>query len=252
MLEVARLCGIVYEGVSTGGSTKTLVDSQNIFKPEEYMNGTIWILSGTYDGACKEIIQSAENTITWNAALAGAIVSGVEYALATRKFSRQQLKQAVNWALRRIEIPAKDDSLAVSNADEYDLPEGVSNVKNIYVATGAGNPYGWLENNNWKEIAGKIVFFYGRQPSDTGKAIRIAYMKKHGALAEDGELDSQINEDLLFWMAAQYLWRQTIGTKGKDDPEAYDFFNEASQNVLNEAASSKTIRIKKSTGHTGF
>ena len=117
------------------------------------------------------------------------------------------------------------------------------------MASETTNPYGWIESNSWQEIAGKLIFQPGKEPTDTGKIIRLVYLGKHDAIDETGSnnsFDESINEDYVLWTAAKQLWRTRIVAVGKDDPQAYDFFNEAIQESANEAASGKSIKIHKS------
>lgn len=255
MLELAKMTGMVMEGVSTGGSTTTLVDSEVEFPMEKFTGGTIWILSGTYIDSCMPVIESASKKFTWATALAGAVLTGTSYAVAQKTFSKQLLMQAINFVLGRVDIIKIDDTTVVASADEYTLPTGVKNVKRVYVASEASNPYGWIEDFSWQEVAGKLIFQSGKEPTDTGKIIRLVYLGKHGAITETGAtnaFDATINEDYVLWSAAKHLWRTRIETMGKDDPQAFDFFNEAIQESANQAAVGKSIKIHKAIRGSGF
>lgn len=254
-LVLAKLCGIVYEGIATGGNTLTLADSEHSMTSEKFAGGTIWILSGTYDGSCMVITQSANRTFTWETALAGDIITGVYYAVSLNKFTKQALKQAINFVLGRTDIVKIDDTTVITDTDEYTLPSGVNNIKKVFIASETSAPWGWVENNYWREIAGKLIFSAGNVPSDTGKIIRLVYKGKHGAIDETGDnstLDDSLNEEYILWSAAKHLWRTRITLMGKDDPLAFDFFNEAIQEAANEAAKGKSINITKAVRHTGF
>ncbi len=228
MLEAARIMGVVREGTATGGSTTTLVDSSMTEPAGYFMNGTIWVLSGTYDGACQVVSMHNEGTITLTTALAGAIIAGIEYAVATSEYPKYKLKQAVLSALRFAPVLKTYDTLTVTaNTQEYSLGAGISNAKRVEVDTSASVPYGFVPNHFWKEWNGKIIFDSGKEPTDAGKIIRVWYEAEHGDIAETASILTGIDMNWLKWASAAFLYRDQIKKIQKDNPTNIDMLNEA-------------------------
>lgn len=233
MLETARLMGTVRDGVATGGSTTTLVDTA-MDEPSDYFSkGTVWILSGTYAGVCNVVKTHGENTFTWETVLAGAIVAGVSYAVATPEYPKWKLKQAVLKVLRFDPILKIDDTATVTvNTLTYALPSGVSRVAHVEVATDPSSPYNFQPNYNWREENGMIIFDPGKEPTIAGHIIRIWYIGEHGEIAESESILPSVDIDWLCWKSVEYLYRDAMTRINKDNPTDIDLLNEAKQNVM--------------------
>lgn len=228
MLETARIMGVVKEGTATGGSTTTLIDTSLDDPAEYFTKGTIWILSGTYSGACDVVKMFNEGTFTLTTTLAGAIAAGVSYATADSEYPKYKLKQAVLSVLRNAPILKTNDTLTITaDTEEYSLPSGVFNVKRVDVATSSTSPYKFVPNLFWKEWNGKIIFAGGKEPSGTGNIIRLWYEGAHGEIAESGSILSSIDINWLKWAAAAFLYRDLIKKIQKDNPTDIDLLNEA-------------------------
>jgi hypothetical protein len=110
-LELARILGTVREGVATGGSTTTIVDTVARTEDDDAFNGgTAWI---TYDaggaGAAPQgeyqIVSdftASSDTIT-TAAFSAAIASGDRYAVAGLRYPLDLLIQKINESFGVIE-----------------------------------------------------------------------------------------------------------------------------------------------------
>jgi hypothetical protein len=218
MLEAARFVGIVHEGTATGGSTTTLVDTALSFGSGYFNGGTLWVLSGDNAGVCTPVVsQHANGTITISTQ-ASACDSGNRYALATDKFTKAMLQQAVNYVLRRLDVT--DIDTAHSASDGVATLSGISNVRRVYTVDGDSK----IRNFHWKEIDGKIVF----DDSSLAETLEIWYVKSHGELSSDsGEIADDVHLDCLIASAAVYLWRNYLQKHKKDDPTALDMLNEA-------------------------
>lgn len=245
MLETARIMGIVREGVATDGSPTTLIDTAMDEQSDYFSKGTVWILSGTYSGACNVVETHGENTLAWATSLAGAIVPGVSYAVATPEYPKWKLKQAVLHVLRFDPILKTNDALTVSeNTLEYSLPSGISNIAHIEIATDDTSPYCFQPNYNWREVNGKLVFDSGKEPSEAGRIIRIYYIGAHGEIAESGSLLSSVDMEWLVWKAAEFLYRDSMTKFNKDNPTDIDLLNEAKQNAMLAARNAKRCFIR--------
>jgi hypothetical protein len=81
ILSLARkVCAPVREGIATGGSMKTLVDSELEFGGGQYEGGTLWILSGAYSGATRVIRRHNGDTFTFDPFASPICVPQVETA----------------------------------------------------------------------------------------------------------------------------------------------------------------------------
>jgi hypothetical protein len=260
MLEVARMMGTVKTGTATGGTVNSLVDENSELVPGKYNGGTLWMLSGDNVDLCEIIKDSANMTFTLDDNLALPIEAGDMYAVALPKFSKMDLKQAINFVLAHTQIIRVNLALSVANSDTYNLPSGVKNVKKLFIAGNTSDPYQWQENHYWDEINGQLVFLPGKYPTDIGKPMKLVYMGNHGEiyeLADDpaqqsNEIDASLNQDYILWSAVVFLWRMQVQKMGKDDPYAIDFLNEAKAEMDREKALGKSVTITKSVRYTGF
>jgi hypothetical protein len=234
MLDVARLMGTVREGTATDGSETTLIDTL-LDEPADYFTkGTLWILTGDNEGLCTIVKTFAENTITIDSGLVAVddldveipIAAGDEYAVATPEFPKHKLKQAALSALKHNPILLTDDNLVVTaNTKEYTLPDGVSNIRRVEVATEASAPYSFTPNMSWREWNGKLIF--DNEPTDTGKIIRLWYEGFHGVIDEDEEILSSADVEWVKWSSVAFLYRDLITRINKDNPTDLDLLNEA-------------------------
>ena len=226
MLDVARLMGTVREGTATDGSETTLIDTL-LDEPADYFTkGTLWLLSGDNAGLCAVVNTFSENTISLADTLTAAIAAGNEYAVATPEFPKHKLKQAVLSALKHNPVLLTDDNLIVTaNTKEYELPEGVSDIRRVEVATEASAPYSFTPNMTWREWDRKLVF--DKEPTDTGKIIRLWYEGAHGEIAENADILPSVDVEWLKWMAVVFLYRDMITRINKDNPTDLDLLNEA-------------------------
>lgn len=214
MLEVAKLVTPVFEGVATGGSTTTLIDTGLSMPAGHYNNGTVWMTSGTNSGDVIVIKTHGNNTLTLNETLTAAIVATDKYAVCDQTFSKPKLKQAVKMVLSGLEIPTKNTSHTASSGSI--TLSSISNVKRVLLDD--------VENYHWKEVGGKILF---DDPDAESTDVDIYYMAAHSDLDDGGTVDAQVNLEWLKWAAAVNLWRSYLQEHHNDDPMATGFLNEA-------------------------
>lgn len=130
---VARELGLTQEGVATGGSTTSLVDTVMRTEPDDYWNnGTIWVLrdaGGASAAPEKEYATisdfvSTTSTMTISA-LTAAIAGGDRYACMTKHVPLHVIIQKINQAIMDLgPIPYADITSITTAADqtEYTLP----------------------------------------------------------------------------------------------------------------------------------
>lgn len=236
MLLLAKIMSNVYEGVSTAtGTTTTLIDADNVLPTEQFAGGTLFLLSGTYSGECRDVKSFAAGKFTVQKAFTGIVATAINYAAVDKTFQRNALKQAINFVLDTTDLLKFNSTLIVAGTDEYTLPTDVFNVKRIEVAGSNTPPYQYQINQFWEEINGNILFSPGREPNDTGAVLRVSYVGKHGAIEETGatnKLNDGIDINWLLWSAAAYLWRRYLQNVRKDNPTAIELLNEAKTNEM--------------------
>lgn len=191
LLNVARNLNEYYSGISTGGSTTTLVSGAG--EVDDYFNGgTMFFLSGDLAGKTAVITDyTAAGTFTF-ATQTSAVISGVQYVATTARYSRQMLVQSLNASLSEYgRVIDTDASLVgVAEQEEYTLPAGVTNVRSVLVD---GKLSSW-----WREYDGLLHFSKGHLPA-SGEVITVLYLKDHPRVNADGDIIVCPSPDMLVW-----------------------------------------------------
>jgi len=247
--DLAVELGIVEEGYATGGSTTTIIDSDQRIEADDHWNGgTAWILMDAAGaGASPEnefsIIEdfvNSSNTVTLQDALTQAVASGDWYAVATTLYPLDQLIRHINRAISKLgPIPIVDKNLTtVSGQTLYDLPDAALNmdIRDVLVATSknADDP-DYVRVPDWgieRTAIGTADKIYIPDRYGSGYTIRIDYVGYHGALrVASDELSETIHKDLVIYQAALnlLLWRkkQPGGSGDKDINELLNYYNSA-------------------------
>jgi len=245
MLDVAEILGGVRVGTATGGSTTTLVDTNRTEPAEYWLDGTLFLLSGTYAGVASRISAYSENTITVPATVGGAIVAGVQYAVAPPKYTFDQMQIAIQRAIDEVgEAVAVDiTTLVTATTHTYALPAGVSNVLRVEVASSTTSPYSFQPTYFWEENSGYIYFVPTKAPSTVGAIIRVWYRTPHAALSLYSTVVSpNVNQEWLKWKAVVNVYRDTISQTGKDDAVIIELLNQA-------MAKEKELQMRRKSLH---
>ena len=161
---VAREIAPIFEGVATGGSTTTIIDTlrlTSIFADDWFKLGTAWILRDSAGaGAAPEKeygrvsgFTSSSGTATLSA-LTTAVAAGDRYALAGARYDLDRIIAAINMALARIEVATEDTTTLDTAASqlEYSLPAAVLDEDiEVYIQghTGDTNANYWTQLHNW-------------------------------------------------------------------------------------------------------
>ena len=206
------------------GLTFTSPNMKNI--AGEYVNGTVWIMTGDNAGNFARIKRAVNQKVTMEDDAPAVEVGDIVMITPWIDFDIDELIEAINSVLYRYPILAMNDDLEWdSDTLTYDLPEGVSDIRrvNIYNTTGT-----YTNSHRWLEEAGQLRFHSTGSLYAEGGKIQLMYRKLHGEVynATD-EIDPQVDLTYLRNMAFLYLWRQVIIVQHRDNPVAADMYNEA-------------------------
>jgi hypothetical protein len=269
--ELARLLGVVSEGVATGGDADTILDSVERTEANDFWNGgTAWI---TYDSAGLGAAPQGEygfvldfaNTggdITLRTALSAAVASGDRYAIAGQRYPLQLLIQKVNEVLRTIPLQTDDITtvVVVSDQTEYSLPADLWAVKEVWWQTNTSDAndtqpiklYDWDLQKSATGTANKLLL--NRQFS-AGDVLKVTYLTDHQVLriATD-KLDSTININRVLYDAAVrcLLWyKAKVGDSDTSVNDLLNIYQPMAADMNNRFAVTYPKKSAK-TIHVGF
>jgi hypothetical protein len=224
----------LWESEATGGAVTNLVDTLATFG-DQHVGGTLFILAG--DLANKTlVVTSRTGTTQLNFATQtpNDVAAGNGYILADADFNRGILRRAINQALRQYRPTRAEDTTLTVVADQevYDLPAGVSNVKEVWLATADSEPYGYQQVFRWDEVGDELRFPCGHTPQTEDMLIKLVYQDAHADLAADSStLDLEqcpvrVTDELIHWAAAAWLLETSGMPRFHGDPER-DMVNKA-------------------------
>jgi hypothetical protein len=232
MLQVARQVGATYEGIATGGSTSTLVDSTLAAPAETYAGGCLWILTGNNAGACLDVTTHATGGTLTHATQAKANAAGDTYAVTGSQGPRWLLLQVCNLAMSERPVMMTDESLVtVIDQEDYLLPDGVTDIRRVEIAQNNSAPYGYKASYAWLELPRSLNFRQGGLPSDGNKKIRLWYATYPSNLAPTADIPAPMDLAFMKWTAVAHYWRRQMESTYKDNPVAMDLMNEARSNA---------------------
>jgi hypothetical protein len=219
-------------GAATAGATTSLTDTAILVQPAGFFDrGSLWILSGTYLGATRQVSGYSENKLTWITALGGAIVAGVRYAVVDPDFPYAEMVKAINNALEEIgPVLATDVTTAVdSTKATYTLPTGVSQIRRVRIFDTGDDTTGY-DSNHYSEEAGKLAFDPGWQPTTTGWYIKLYYALPHPYISADADvINWGVDIERLKWVSAVHLLRWGLRQYGDDERKIPQFLQDAMQ-----------------------
>ena len=230
---VASRLGVVREGVATGGTTATILDSNDRTEENDYWNGgPAWILwdAGAAGAAPEnemEIIKDFANTggvITLRTAISVAPAVGDKYAVGKPRYPLWLLIQKVNEALEGLgEIPVtdKDTITTAASQTEYCLPGAANrNLLTVSIQTKLDdiNDYRWQKMYGWEiertDIGTVDTLILPSQPP-TGRLLLLEYGDVHTrARIETDQLSETVhmNRVIVDAVVKCLMWRkQKIG-----------------------------------------
>jgi len=205
MREVARNLSDVREGLATGGTTTTLIDT-NLSEPDDYFNGgVIFIDFATPQVA--PITDWALSSKTFTIPTMPAATTGKYYTATTKRFPIDILKNSVNRALENEigKVMLLDESITVVEDQlEYTLPDGVRDLRRVEYGNETD---GFKKHLKWREEYGVLIFMDSAPSEDY---LRIHYASKHPALVYyDDEINETVDRDYLVVAATYFaaIWR---------------------------------------------
>jgi hypothetical protein len=266
--ELARALGIVSEGVATGGSTTTLVDTVELTQADDFWNGgSVWVL---YDaggaGAAPQgeysvvsDFTASSDTATLRSTLTAAIASGDRYAIARKKYPLHILTQYINQALSEIPVQKDDITTITIAADqtEYSLPSDVWKLKQVWLQNNDdSNDNEWGLLTDWsvkKSATGTANVLELGEQFTAGYELKLVYLTEHQTLrAATDKLDNTIHSNRVLYNAAVgcLLWRKAkVGESDTNVNDLLNFYQAKAQEMNAQFAvsypqkSAKTIHL---------
>jgi len=242
LLAVSRFSLVMHSGAATGGGTTTLVDNLRKQISDQFNAGIIFFLTGTNAGKYTMVADYDGATGTFTFSTTGLVVSGVLYEACALSSGANMydIVRAINQALFELgDIPTiidyVDDATLISATDteEYALPTGVRNVRQMWVAGATSAPYKWrkfthfTENNGYLYIPYQYTGYLG-----DGYPLRLKYYAPHSVLdTYEDVVNPNVNKQWLTYAASVNLLR-SLGTRIKSWGEVKVPFEEAQQKVI--------------------
>ncbi len=261
---VARELGQVTEGVATGGSTTTIVDTNDRTEADDYWNGgTAWIIydaggaAAAPEGSFSVIsdFSATNDTITLRTTLS-AIAASDKYAISKKRYSLYKLIEQVNAALIAMGPIATTDTTSVDtavNETEYTLPIAANfDLREVYLQgrTNDSDDNRWIKIHNWKIIktAGGTADELVLPQFVSGRDVMLVYAAPHAVLRSAADkIDESVHLDRVVFEAALgcLMWRyQKVGTQ---DPKLENQIAVMRQKA-ERARMEHPIRIPRRTG----
>ncbi|MGH2621589.1 MAG: hypothetical protein ACRDHG_13640 [Anaerolineales bacterium] len=234
--ETARLLeGEFKEGLATGGSTTTLVDTVDRTEADDHFNGgSVWVLRDAGGaGAAPEreyaqvtdFVQSTA-TATLRTALTAGIAAGDRYAIANARYPLNTLIAKLNQALKGMgPIEFSDTSVStVASETEYTLPIAANlNLREVWEQRNAGvNDNQWIRRYDWYPqrmgtgVADKLVF---ETPPFGDKLLKLVFFDYHPELfVSSDKLREGIHSERVVLRAAMEAVMGRSQNPGDNDP----------------------------------
>ena len=249
LLSMAREALPVQNGASTASTTTTLTDSNHPSQSGFFTGGTLFFLDGAAAGTFTRIDSYDGSAFTF--ATQTNPGTGSHYVAAPSSLSMDDMIGAVNDALAYLgKTLASDNSLVtVANQEEYTLPVGVSDIRQVEIATSLTTPYIYRPNRFWTEIAGSLRFRPSHIPGTSGFKIRVAYRSPHAAVyLATSSISDYISINWLKWAALVNLLRLRGNRGHYGDPEMKIGWEEAQGRLQQERKPTADIVVVKLAG----
>lgn len=244
---VSRLINRHATGTTTAlGTTTTLIDTTGLagYPDDQWNGGTVWFMSGANAAKSRAVTDFADSgEVLAFAAAPAAIAASVNYEVADSNLvTYQDLRQAINLAIQecgKIWDTANEDLETVAGQWIYDLPSGVYDISRVEIVSNIGeDDEASYPSTHWEERQGQLLFDQGKEP-DGDKTIRIYVRTYAGDLTADSdEIDDQIDEEGIVYMAARHAMRLAYMRSGKAGSEIVTEF-------LNERAEEAAKRMRR-------
>ena len=252
---VASELGITLEGIATGGSTATIVDSSRTEADDFWNGGTAWIL---YDAAGAGAAPQGEVKVITDYALTGGTITcgtwsaapgaGDRYAIADKRVPLRTIEQQINSALLSVgRVPMESTTLTTAvNQTEYTLPTNGQDLRQVWIQTkqnDSDDNY-WQEMVNWKVAAGKLIL--PDQPN-SGYSLKLVYAAYHNTLANPTDTLSEYVPlvRVIYPAILNCLTWQAMRTKWSDWQKQIDYW----QARMNEIIQTNPIIMPRRPSH---
>lgn len=237
---ISQRLGQVYNGVATGGSTTTIVDTVGLARfRDDFFNdggpGTAWIryVDGAAtlpEGDFARITDFDNSSATATVeTLGGTVAAGHRYALANSRYPLDDIIEAVNKTLRerRMWVLTTDTSITTAAAQtEYNLPAKIQDLREVWIQDITTDS----DNNLWRKIeipwsiektasdtVDKLIFAW--QPP-TSFSLKLVYRTPNAYIqAYDDAIDDLIDFQLLAAMCALALVKHRQMHTKENDPK---------------------------------
>lgn len=194
----------------------------------EYLNGTVWFMTGESAGHFSKIKTAKDDFIIPEDDTLNVAAGDTLMMCPWIDFDLDDLIEAINSVLYRYPIFVWDNTLTWDAQNlVYDLPDGVSDIRQVKIASSSGSGT-FVTSHKWLEENRQLRFSSAGSLYGDGGEIQIGYRKMHGEVYEaTDEIDPAVDLNYLRNMAFLYLWRNLIIVQHKDNPIAADMYNEA-------------------------
>ena len=215
-----------YKITSVEGNGKRLHSNRMNNRMGEYVNGSMWVMTGESAGQFSKIRSAKDDYVIPENDSLTINQDDVIMICPWIDFDLDDLIEAINSVLYRYPIYVWDTSLTW-DPDKliYDLPAGVSDIRQVQVANSIDT---YTLSHCWTEENKQLRFHTAQGLYKKDGEIQIGYRKMHGEVYEPtDEIDPSVDLNYLRNMAFLYLWRSIIIVQHKDNPIAADMYNEA-------------------------
>src|SRR3990172_74529 len=242
--DVASHVGALVEGVATGGSTTTIIDTVVRTEPDDYWNGGDALI--IYDaggagaapqGEIKRITDFVSSTSTITAGTFSVSVAASDrYAIMRRAYGEnvrwsdvitQKINQAL-LALGPIETVDTTTITIATDQTEYELPLAAKqDLRKVWlqVDNTDANDNRWIEFNDWyietKGAGSKSLLVLNRQLA-TGYKLKLVYLSDHTRLnAYTDKLNEIVPMQRVLYPATRdtFLWMKQVTGKTNWDED---------------------------------
>lgn len=192
--------------------------------------GTLWYTDADDVIGMREITQAAGTSIVIAEALPTGYTVGSILISPSQPFKMRDFVSAINVVLSLYPITDTDSTLDYDKTlSEYTIPYGVTNDirrVEIYRDELVGQEH-WEIYPYWCVNNGKLIFYGAPYRYTDDNPIRITYVRNHGRVSYNDDVDSAVRKDYVRYMAYLNLYRAQIQKRHKDNPISVDMFNEA-------------------------
>lgn len=236
LVHAARALDALIEGLATGGSASTVVDSYmsahlGFSDDDEFNGGTVFIPLTTDTAApqneSRVVTDHAASTGTLTVApvFSAAVAAGDRYGVMTDRYPKATLLGKLNEALAEIgDIPTDyiySTFITAAATREYLIPTAAKrDPRQLFIATNTAQPYDWQPVAHWTvrhSDAGDDAYLLLPYQPTAARLLKLVYMAPHPAVYTDaGEISDYLGLDWLGLEVAMRAARWRLNMPGDD------------------------------------